>query len=77
MNQKICLVCQSIGTKKKTPGSIFIEIILWLFFIIPGLIYSIWRLSSRKDVCKACGSETVVPTSSPAGSKILAQHMAD
>ena len=42
--------------KTVTRGSIWIEIILWLCLIVPGLIYSIWRLTTRRQVCSACGA---------------------
>lgn len=44
-----------------TPGSFIIEIILWCFYIIPGLIYSVWRCSARKKVCPECKSEHMIP----------------
>ena len=66
--QKICRDCGTVGDPKNiTKGSIWMEIILWLCFLVPGLIYSIWRLSSRTDGCKACGSTALVPTDSPFG----------
>jgi hypothetical protein len=64
---KHCMTCGTEApTKKATRGSILIEIVLWLCFIIPGLIYSLWRLSSRKEVCSSCGSETLIPLNAPA-----------
>lgn len=57
--------------KTFTPGSIWIEIVLWLFFIVPGLCYSLWRLISRKEICQQCGSATLIPTDTPAGQELL------
>ncbi|MGH7885505.1 MAG: YqaE/Pmp3 family membrane protein [Thermodesulfobacteriota bacterium] len=72
MPEYICTVCESTGSpKKKTPGSIFIEIILWLFLIIPGLIYSIWQHSARHKVCAKCNNKNIIPINSPAGQKLL------
>lgn len=63
------MFCTACGTEgkpaSKTPGSLLIEIILWLCFLIPGLIYSIWRISARKKVCAACGAMQLVPPGSP------------
>ncbi len=71
----ICAQCGTVGqTKKVTPGSIGIELILWLFLIIPGLIYSVWRLSGRADVCKTCGSKEVLPLDTPRGSALFKQY---
>jgi hypothetical protein len=51
-----CTNCEFEGEAKTyTPGSILIELILWFFFLIPGLIYSIWRIGSRQKVCPRCG----------------------
>ena len=62
-----CMVC---GTEAKprsrTRGSFLIELVLWLMFIVPGLLYSLWRLSTREKVCPACGSPNMVPLDSPA-----------
>lgn len=73
------LVCTACGTVAKpkmvTRGSILIEIVLWLCFIIPGLIYSIWRHTTRGNACAACGSEQLVPVESPVGRKLIAKHM--
>lgn len=64
---KHCLTCGNEATAEtKTPGSLMIEVVLWLCFIVPGLIYSIWRMSSRTDVCAVCGSNQIIPTDSPA-----------
>jgi hypothetical protein len=66
-DEKHCLDC---GTEAKaqvhTPGNMAIEIILWICFIIPGVIYSIWRLGARKTVCPACQSPRLIPITSPA-----------
>ena len=64
---KHCMTCGTDAEPKtQTRGSIVIEIVLWLLFIVPGLIYSIWRLSSRRPVCPACGSTAIVPYDAPA-----------
>lgn len=69
----ICTECGTAGKPKRvTRGSILIEIILWLCFLIPGLIYSVWRLTTRHDACGACGSRNMVPLSSPRGKKLAA-----
>lgn len=68
----ICSNCGSQGDPKRcTPGSLFIELILWLCFVIPGLIYTIWRVCARHDVCRKCGSRALIPTDSPMGLKLL------
>lgn len=61
-----CTACGHQGMPESdTPGSIWIEVVLWLCFLIPGLIYSIWRLNKRRGVCAACGSADLIPVNSP------------
>lgn len=61
-----CTTCGHEGPGKSiTRGSLAIEIILWLFFLVPGLLYSIWRLSSKYKGCASCGARTLVPPASP------------
>lgn len=68
------LYCTSCGHEGKstirTRGSLVIEIILWLMFLVPGLIYTIWRHASRDRVCAACGAVTLIPPDSPAARKM-------
>jgi hypothetical protein len=65
--QKICSICGTVGYPKTiTRGSIMIEIILWLCFLVPGLLYSIWRLTTRTaNGCPSCGSTSMIPLNSP------------
>lgn len=61
--------CMNCGTeaepKTNTRGSMGMEIILWLCFLVPGLIYSIWRLNAKEQVCPACKSNKLIPTNTP------------
>jgi len=66
----ICTSCSTITEPESfTKGSILIEIILWLAFIIPGVIYSIWRLTTKQQVCPACKKPSLIPLDTPAGQK--------
>jgi hypothetical protein len=68
----VCVQCGDVNQGKTiTKGSIIIEIILWLCFLFPGLIYSIWRLTTRYRACRLCGGSTLIPVDSPAGKRIL------
>lgn len=71
--------CTRCGTdappRTVTRGSIFIEILLWLCFLVPGLIYSIWRLTTRHQACAACGSPELVPMGSPAAMGATGGHV--
>lgn len=72
MKEKVCTTCGHVGkTKMITKGSILIELILWLAFLIPGLIYSVWRHTSRYEACASCKSDSIIPKSSPLAKKFL------
>lgn len=74
MTAKFCTTCYAISKPRtKTPGSILIEIVLWLCFLVPGIIYSLWRLTNRQEVCGRCGSVTLVPVDSPVAQRALAR----
>lgn len=71
MGQLICANCGTVGsTKTVTKGSILIEIILWLCLLVPGIIYSLWRHTTRTKVCRACGAAKLIPVNSPMGKKL-------
>lgn len=77
MAQMICTACGTIGYPKKvTKGSFAIELVLWLAFILPGLIYSLWRLTTRYKACPQCRSPYIVPLNSPRGRKLAAEAKA-
>lgn len=71
-------ICSTCGTpvdpKTKTRGSFLVELILWCCFVVPGLIYSLWRLTTRFKACKHCGSQVLVPVGTPAGKALLKQY---
>ena len=74
------MYCSNCGTvaepQKHTPGTFLTEAILWLFLIIPGLIYSIWRIMARKNVCPACQSPMLLPLDSPKVKEALSETKA-
>lgn len=68
----LCLSCQTIGKPQKlTKGSIIIEFILWCCFLIPGFIYSVWRMTTKDLGCKLCKSTHIIPASSPQAIKMI------
>ena len=48
-----------------TKGSFVLEIVLWFMLIVPGLIYSTWRVTTRHKVRRHCGAEGLIPPDSP------------
>lgn len=72
----VCTSCGYVGEPKTiTKGTMGVEIILWLCFLIPGLIYSVWRLSSRHDGCPICGQTALIPRTSPMAQKFLRENL--
>jgi len=70
--KKVCLTCESvIYPRSITKGSLGMEILLWFFLVIPGIAYSVWRLTTRYDGCPKCKSPNLVGLSSPAGRRII------
>lgn len=71
----VCKACGYVGeAKSAVRGSLGIEIILWLCFIIPGLIYTVWRRGSEFNSCPTCGGNQMIPADSPIGKKIIAEN---
>ena len=67
-------ICSKCGNKSLpvefVKGSFFIEVVLWLFLLLPGLIYSIWRLTTKALVCPKCKTPGMLPLDSPMGKKL-------
>jgi hypothetical protein len=51
------------------------ELVCWLLLVLPGVFYSIWRLTTRSDVCPTCDSPELLPAQSPAG-VLMAKNLA-
>lgn len=67
---QICM-CSACGTtgKGNRRGSGGIEVCLWLFLLWPiALVYTVWRSSGA--ACPICGSQAIVPVSSPVAAQI-------
>lgn len=63
------MYCPRCGTTAKpktvTRGSFLVEVFLWLLLIVPGILYSLWRLSTRHTACPSCGAPNMIPLDSP------------
>jgi hypothetical protein len=70
--KKFCTACGTVGypvlVKKGSTGTAFL---LWIIFLLPGIIYSIWRANSEREICPACGSPQVIPVDSPMAQKLM------
>ena len=70
---KLCTAClEKVEPEIVTSGSMIVELGLWIFFVIPGLLYSLWRLSSRHSECPKCGSREMIPLETERAKKLLA-----
>lgn len=68
----ICTNCGWKGEPVTLPkGDVMIEFILWGFFIIPGIIYSLWSRSNKLKMCPLCNAKNMIPLYSPRGQKLL------
>lgn len=65
-----CTTCgiSSVPERPKK-GHWLIELVLYFFYIVPGIVYSVWRRSGLKNRCPNCGAETMIPLTSPKARK--------
>ena len=74
---RICKQCGTLNDKENEgslPGNGWIELVLWLCYIIPGLIYSIWRRSKKNMACSACSSKELIQVGTPVGTQLARQY---
>ena len=57
-----CPNCKNKFARKKryAKGSFLIELFLWCCFVVPGLVYSIWRQCSYYYGCPYCEWKYVI-----------------
>jgi hypothetical protein len=71
--EMICATCGGTSTTTITKGSLLIELFMWLCLIVPGIIYSLWRVTSCYEGCAACGGSSMIPRNSPMGRKLSSE----
>jgi len=68
----VCTNCRTQSPPKmKVRGLFAVELLLWICFIIPGLIYTMWRLQNKYTVCPVCGAENMIPLHSPKARELI------
>lgn len=73
----VCLDCGTHAKPKEAyKGNVALELILWCFFLLPGLIYTIYRSTSGYPVCKHCKSSRVVPEDSIMAKQLMQKFSA-
>jgi hypothetical protein len=72
-----CSNCGAVAIPKRiTKGSFLIEVVLWLAFLVPGLVYSLWRVTTRYNACPSCRAPNVIPLDSPRAKQALSETAA-
>ncbi len=70
--QFVCTVCGNVGKPRvRNRGSSAVEIMLWLFLIIPGFCYTVWRMGRKDRYCRACRAPNPIPVNSPMAERYL------
>ena len=73
----ICSNCKYIGKPaKKKRGSDKLALAAWLSFPL-GLPYTLWRMVGKKDVCKQCRGDLLIPVESRLGKTMMAAEGLD
>jgi LSD1 subclass zinc finger protein len=68
----VCLTCYSVvHAKRETKGPAWIGWVLLPFYLLPGILYFVWRSRSQRAVCPRCGSEALVPATSARAIEII------
>jgi len=73
--QYYCPACNMYFPNKAKKGNGWIELILYFFYIAPGIIYSVWRRTGNSDACPKCKSSSLI--SADAGTHIKCPECAE
>jgi len=69
------MYCTSCGYNGKVSGKPrgngYVELLLWLCFLVPGLIYSAWRGGKKEYICPSCNGNNIIPENSPVAKDII------
>jgi hypothetical protein len=75
-DEQVCTACGHVGSSKTiTKGHFALEVVLWLCFLLPGIIYSVWRHTSRYEACPVCGNPKLLPKAAPMAQKFLQENL--
>jgi hypothetical protein len=71
MEPSYCAHCGFRGQPYRfVPGSLLLEVLLWLFFIFPGIIYTGMRRTKAYYGCPRCRTPNMIPLNTPVGQRI-------
>ncbi len=75
ITRHICKQCGHIGLPfYESKGNRVSEVLLWLFFILPGLFYTMWRSASRYPVCPKCLTPHMIPGDTAKGKRMIEER---
>jgi tetratricopeptide (TPR) repeat protein len=68
----VCTECLTIGQKITVmQGSWIVRVILYMCGIVPGIAYSAWQESTKKNVCPGCKKDSMIPVDAPKGRQLV------
>jgi rubredoxin len=71
MAKKYCTHCGYTNEPVHvTKGHLLIEIILWCMYLLPGMIYTVWRKATMYWACPVCAGNELIPPDSPRAMKM-------
>ena len=56
-----------------TRGSYLLEGALWVCFLVPGFLYTLWRQPARGRTCRTCGHVSMIPLGTPMAAKVVGE----
>ena len=73
--RKITHICTSCGSEetatRRRRGNGFVELVLWLALLVPGILYTAWRnMGDPVTSCYVCGHQTTIPLHTPVGRRM-------
>jgi hypothetical protein len=75
LKEKLCKTCGAIEKPARVvPGSLILEIILWICFLLPGMLYTGYRISKKYWACLNCGSREIIPLDSPLAAQFIKEN---
>lgn len=75
--EKLCPHCYYQGKfTKRLGGNAAVELLLYMFFILPGIVYTSHRHRSSKDICPECDQDQGLPIKSKRAIELLEQRKA-
>lgn len=63
----LCTQCgaETSAPLKVPPGSAWVALALAVPFVLPGVVYTVWRYAMRRSVCPTCGHAQLIPGDAP------------